>query len=316
MLFPALLSIMVSIDDNWYNCARGKDMVMLDFFVDIFIEAGTDTLKLVPFLFLTYVLMEWLEHRTGSRTQAAIRRAGKAGPLLGGVIGVFPQCGFSAAASNLYSGGLITAGTLVAVFLSSSDEMLPIFISEAVPAGTILRILATKVVIGVICGFALDFLYHGILRRQIRYRNIHTMCESEHCKCEEGIFPSALRHTLQITVFIFLITLLLEAVLEGLGEEALSGLLFDQPVIGELIAGLIGLVPNCASSVVITQLYLEQVIGAGPMMAGLLINAGVGILVLCRMNRRRVKQNLGIIAYVYLAGVAWGILIDLLHIIF
>ena len=316
MLFPALLSIMVSIDDNWYNCARGKDMVMLDFFVDIFIEAGTDTLKLVPFLFLTYVLMEWLEHRTGSRTQAAIRRAGKAGPLLGGVIGVFPQCGFSAAASNLYSGGLITAGTLVAVFLSSSDEMLPIFISEAVPAGTILRILATKVVIGVICGFALDFLYHGILRRQIRYRNIHTMCESEHCKCEEGIFPSALRHTLQITVFIFLITLLLEAVLEGLGEEALSGLLFDQPVIGELIAGLIGLVPNCASSVVITQLYLEQVIGAGPMMAGLLINAGVGILVLCRMNRRRVKQNLGIIAYVYLAGVAWGILIDLLHITF
>lgn len=289
---------------------------MLDFFVDIFIEAGTDTLKLVPFLFLTYVLMEWLEHRTGSRTQAAIRRAGKAGPLLGGVIGVFPQCGFSAAASNLYSGGLITAGTLVAVFLSTSDEMLPIFISEAVPTGTILRILATKVVIGVICGFALDFLYHGILRRQIRYRNIHTMCESEHCKCEEGIFPSALRHTLQITVFIFLITLLLEAVLEGLGEEALSGLLLDQPVIGELIAGLIGLVPNCASSVVITQLYLEQVIGAGPMMAGLLINAGVGILVLCRMNRRRVKQNLGIIAYVYLAGVAWGILIDLLHITF
>lgn len=289
---------------------------MLDFFVDIFIEAGTDTLKLVPFLFLTYVLMEWLEHRTGSRTQAAIRRAGKAGPLLGGVIGVFPQCGFSAAASNLYSGGLITAGTLVAVFLSTSDEMLPIFISEAVPAGTILRILATKVVIGVICGFALDFLYHGILRRQIRYRNIHTMCESEHCKCEEGIFPSALRHTSQITVFIFLITLLLEAVLEGLGEEALFGLLLDQPVIGELIAGLIGLVPNCASSVVITQLYLEQVIGAGPMMAGLLINAGVGILVLCRMNRRRVKQNLGIIAYVYLAGVAWGILIDLLHITF
>lgn len=289
---------------------------MLDFFIDIFIEAGADTLKLVPFLFLTYVLMEWLEHRTGSRTQAAIRRAGKAGPLLGGVIGVFPQCGFSAAASNLYSGGLITAGTLVAVFLSTSDEMLPIFLSEAVPVGTILYILTTKAVIGVICGFTLDFLYHGILRRQIRYRNIHTMCESEHCKCEEGIFPSALRHTLQITVFLFLITILLEAVLEGLGEEALSGLLFDQPVIGELLAGLIGLIPNCASSVVITQLYLEQVIGTGPMMAGLLTNAGVGLLVLCRMNRKRVKQNLGIIAYVYLAGVAWGGLIDLLHITF
>lgn len=289
---------------------------MFHMIADIIVEAGIDTWKLVPFLFLTYVLMEWLEHRTGSRTQAAIRRAGKAGPFFGGVIGVFPQCGFSAAASNLYSGGLITAGTLVAVFLSTSDEMLPIFISEAVPMGTILKVLATKMMIGVICGFALDFLYHGILRREIRYRNIHTMCESEHCKCEEGILPSALRHTMQISVFIFLITLLLEAALEGFGEEALTGLVLDQPVLGELIAGLVGLIPNCASSVVITQLYLEQVIGAGPMMAGLLTNAGVGVLVLCRMNRKRVRQNLGIISYVYLAGVAWGIVIDLFHIMF
>lgn len=289
---------------------------MFHMIADFIVEAGIDTWKLVPFLFLTYVLMEWLEHRTGSRTQAAIRRAGKAGPFFGGVIGVFPQCGFSAAASNLYSGGLITAGTLVAVFLSTSDEMLPIFISEAVPMGTILKVLVTKMMIGVICGFALDFLYHGILRREIRYRNIHTMCESEHCKCEEGILPSALRHTMQISVFIFLITLLLEAALEGFGEEALTGLVLDQPVLGELIAGLVGLIPNCASSVVITQLYLEQVIGAGPMMAGLLTNAGVGVLVLCRMNRKRVRQNLGIISYVYLAGVAWGIVIDLFHITF
>lgn len=284
--------------------------------IEIIMETGIDTLKLVPFLFFTYVLMEWLEHRTGSRTQAAIRRAGKAGPLLGGLFGVFPQCGFSAAASNLYAGGLITAGTLAAVFLSTSDEMLPIFISEAVPAGTIAKILVVKMVIGIICGFALDLLYHGIMHRGIRYKNIHTMCESEHCKCEEGIFPSALRHTLHITLFIFFITLVMEIVMEGLGKEALSGFILDMPVVGELLAGLIGLIPNCASSVVITQLYLEQVIGAGPMMAGLLTNAGVGILILCRMNRRRIRQNLGIIAYVYLAGVTWGILIDLCNITF
>lgn len=283
---------------------------------EIIVEAGIDTLKLVPFLFITYLFMEWLEHRTGSRAQAAIRRAGKAGPLFGGVLGVFPQCGFSAAASNLYAGGLITAGTLAAVFLSTSDEMLPIFVSEAVPVGTIVKILTAKMVIGVVCGFALDLLYHGILRREIRYKNIHTMCENEHCKCEEGIILSALRHTLQITVFIFLVTLALEAVMEGLGVGALSGLVLDQPVAGECIAGLIGLIPNCASSVVITQLYLEQVIGVGPMMAGLLTNAGIGMLILCRINRRRVRQNLGIIAYVYVAGVAWGILIDLCHITF
>ena len=179
-------------------------------FLDIFMEAGVDTLKLIPFLFLTYILMEWLEHRTGSHTQAAILRAGKAGPVFGGILGIVPQCGFSAAASNLYSGGLITAGALVAVFLSTSDEMLPIFISEAVPAWTIIKIL--------------DFLYHSIWGRKMRYRNIHTMCESEHCKCDdEGIFFSALRHTIHITIFLFLITLVLEAVIDGVGEEALAG---------------------------------------------------------------------------------------------
>lgn len=286
-------------------------------FWDILIEAGVDTLKLIPFLFLTYVLMEWLEHRTGSRTQSAILRAGKAGPIFGGVLGVVPQCGFSAAASNLYSGGLITAGTLVAVFLSTSDEMLPIFISEAVPAVTIIKILAVKMVMGILFGFILDLLYHSIWGRKMRYRNIHTMCENDHCKCDdEGIFSSAVRHTIHITVFLFLITLVLEAIIDGVGEEALAGFLMDKPIVGEFIAGAIGMVPNCASSVVITQLYLQKVIGAGPMMAGLFANAGVGTLVLCRMNRKHVKQNVGILCYLYVAGVVGGILIDLLQITF
>ncbi len=284
-------------------------MTVLNEALDILIETCTDTLKLVPFLFLTYLLMEWLEHRTGSRTQAVIRRAGKAGPLFGGVLGVFPQCGFSVAASNLYTGGLITAGTLVAVFLSTSDEMLPIFISEAVPFSTIVKILMTKMVLGVISGFILDFLYHNVLRREIRYKNIHSMCESEHCKCEDGIFISAIRHTLQIVVFIFFVTLVLEFIIEGVGEDALSGFVLDMPVIGEMIAGLIGLIPNCASSVIITEMYLSGIIDAGPMMAGLLTNAGMGILILCRMNRRHPKQNIGIIGYVYVTGVIWGCLV-------
>lgn len=283
---------------------------------EILEESCLDTVKLIPFLFLTYLLMEWLEHKTGSRTQAMIRRAGKAGPFFGGIIGMFPQCGFSAAASNLYTGKLITAGTLVAVFLSTSDEMLPIFISESVSAVTIAKVLLAKVVYGVCAGFLLDLLYHGVLRREMRYKNIHAMCESEHCKCEEGIFLSAVRHTLQITVFIFLVTLVLECLMEGIGEERLSGLLLDVPVLGEVVAGLIGLIPNCASSVIITELYLEKVIGAGPMMAGLFVNAGVGILVLCRMNKKHIKQNVGIISYLYLAGVVGGILIRLFSITF
>lgn len=279
-------------------------------------EACVDTGKLIPFLFLTYLLMEWLEHKTGSRTQSLILRTGRMGPLFGGVLGVFPQCGFSAAAANLYAGGVITAGTLAAVFLSTSDEMLPIFVSEAVPVSTIAAILLWKAAYAVVCGFALDFLYHGIFRRKLRYKNIHTMCESEHCKCEEGVFISALRHTVQIFIFIFLVTLILEAVLESVGEERLALIISDLPVVGEAVAGLIGLIPNCASSVIITQLYLQKVIGAGPMMAGLFVNGGVGILVLCRMNKRCVKQNVGIIAYLYLAGVVGGILISLLRISF
>ena len=234
--------------------------------------------------------------RSGSHTQAAILRAGKAGPVFGGILGIVPQCGFSAAASNLYSGGLITAGALVAVFLSTSDEMLPIFISEAVPAWTIIKILAVKMVMGILFGFLLDFLYHSIWGRKMRYRNIHTMCESEHCKCDdEGIFFSALRHTIHITIFLFLITLVLEAVIDGVGEEALAGFLMDRPVFGEILAGAIGI---------------------GPMMAGLFTNAGVGALVLCRMNRKHVKQNVGILCYLYVAGVVGGILIDLLGINF
>lgn len=284
--------------------------------IEILWEACIDTVKLIPFLFFTYLLMEWLEHKTGSKTQAMIRRAGKAGPLFGGILGMFPQCGFSTAASNLYAGNLITAGTLVAVFLSTSDEMLPIFVSEAVPVATIVKVLITKMIFAVCAGFVLDLFYHGIMRREIRYKSIHTMCESEHCKCEEGIFISAMRHTFQITVFIFIVTLILECLLEGVGEQRLSYILLDVPVVGEIVAGLIGLIPNCASSVIITELYMEQVIGAGPMMAGLFVNAGVGILVLCRMNKKRIKQNVGIISYLYLAGVIGGVIIRLFHITF
>lgn len=274
-------------------------------------DAFLDTLKLLPFLFLTYLVMEWLEHRTGSRTQAVIRRAGKMGPFFGGVLGIFPQCGFSAAAANLYAGGLITAGTLVAVFLSTSDEMLPIFISEAVPAGTVIKVLVAKLLLGMVSGFILDFLYHRILRKEIRYKNIHTMCESEHCRCEEGVLSSAFRHTLQITLFIFLITLVLNMLIEGIGQERLSGFVLNTPVMGELIAGLIGMIPNCAASVVITQLYLQGVIGAGPMLTGLLAGAGVGTLLLCRMNRGHIKQNTGILVYLYLTSVFWGLLTDM-----
>lgn len=289
---------------------------MFELMLDILWDALLDTIKLAPFLFLTYLVMEWIEHKTGSRTQAMIRRAGKAGPLFGGVLGIFPQCGFSVAAANLYAGGVITAGTLAAVFLSTSDEMLPIFLSEAVALSSIVKILVMKMILAVFSGFVLDFLYHKIIRKEIRYKNIHAMCESEHCKCDEGIFQSALRHTLHITLFIFLITLVLNIVIAGIGEEQLASLVQNVPVAGEVVAALVGLIPNCAASVLITELYVQGVIGAGPMMAGLLSSAGLGMLVMFRMNKKHPKHNLGVLAFVYVAAVFWGGLIDMLGVCF
>lgn len=277
---------------------------------DIVSDAFFDTLKLLPFLFLTYLAMEWLEHRTGSRALAVIRKAGRAGPLCGGIAGIIPQCGFSTAAANLYSGGVITAGTLAAVFLSTSDEMLPIFLSEAVPPLTIACILGIKAGLAVISGFLLDFLYHRYIRREIRYKNIHTMCESEHCKCEEGILQSALRHTLHITLFIFFISIVLGFLIESAGMERLRAAVFDLPVVGEMLAALIGMIPNCAASVFITELYVEGLIGVGPMMSGLLAGAGMGSLVLCRINKKHPKQNFLLLLFVYLISVFWGIVLD------
>lgn len=282
---------------------------------EIIIDSVIDSIKLLPFLFLTYLFMEWLEHKTGSAARNRIRTAGKLGPVWGGLLGVIPQCGFSAAASSLFTGRVITVGTLIAVYLSTSDEMFPIMISNAVPAVTIIRILACKVAIGIISGLIVEYVYTHILKKQEGDLDIHEICEEERCNCEHGLISSAATHTLKVFVYIFLISLGLNIIIGLVGEETLAGLFTGAPVIGELIAALVGLIPNCASSVVITQLYLDHIIGAGAMMAGLLVNAGVGLLILFRLNHDRV-QNLKIIGTLYGLGVFWGIIIELSGIVF
>ena len=266
-----------------------------------------DSIKLVPFLFLTYLAMEYLEHKAGEKTEQAVRKAGKWGPLVGGIAGVAPQCGFSAAASNLYSGKVITLGTLIAIFLSTSDEMLPILISAKVDPGLILKILGVKILIGTVAGFLIDLVLAG--KRHDEHVHIHEICEKEHCHCDQGIWQSALIHTLKITGFIILITFGLNLLLHNGGEEILADVLMNRPVVGPLIAGLVGLVPNCASSIVLTQLYVEGAMSFGTMMAGLLVGSGIGVLVLCRANHNR-KENLRIIALLYGIGVAAGIILQ------
>lgn len=282
---------------------------------EIIIDSVIDSIKLLPFLFLTYLFMEWLEHKTGSAARNTIRTAGKLGPVWGGLLGVIPQCGFSAAASSLFTGRVITVGTLIAVYLSTSDEMFPIMISNAVPAATIIKILVCKAAIGIISGLVVEYVYTHVLKKQEKEMDIHEICEEERCNCEHGLLSSALTHTLHVFVYIFLISLALNIIIGLVGEETLAGLFTGTPIVGELIAALVGLIPNCASSVVITQLYLEHIIGAGAMMAGLLVNAGVGLLILFRLNHDR-KQNFRIIGLLYGLGVFWGIIIELTGIIF
>lgn len=275
---------------------------------EIILDCVEDTLKILPFLFLTYLLMEFIEHKTSDKTKTAIRKAGKMGPLFAGLLGVIPQCGFSAAAASFFSGRVITVGTLLAVFLSTSDEMLPIFLSHQVSPGIIARILLMKAAMGILAGFLVDFLFRGFNTRKIG-ENIHELCEHDHCQCEEGIAKSALKHTLEITAFLFAVTLALNFVIAAVGEDNLGNMVLNRPVIGVILAGLIGLIPNCAASVVITTLYMEGVMGLGALMSGLLVGAGVGLLVLFRTNSD-LKENLQITGLLYVCGALCGLLIE------
>lgn len=301
-----------------------------------------DTLYLIPFLFVTYLAMEWLEHKAGDKAEEAVRRAGAAGPVVGALVGIVPQCGFSAAAATLWAGRVITLGTLFAVFLSTSDEMLPIFLAEQVAPMTILKIMGVKLMIGMVMGFVVDAAVRLARRDRERLR-IHELCERDRCHCNsdcdaceqqpeleydyehdeehehhhEGgsILRSALKHTVQVTVFIFVITLVLDGALELVGEDALGAFLGSNPVLSVLGSALVGLIPNCAASVVIAQLYVEGALGAGAMMAGLLVSAGVGLLVLFRTNRG-LRQNLIVLAGLWATGVFWGLIISAFGIAF
>lgn len=295
--------------------------------LEIIEDTLIDAIKLLPFLFITYLIMEYIEHKMGHKTKKAIKKSGKWGPIIGSILGVFPQCGFSVSATNLYAGRVITLGTLIAVYLSTSDEMLPIFISEAVSPIIILKILGIKLIIGMIAGTIIDLLVHIIKNKIIKNKKIEItveeendedeighMCEEDHCHCNEsGILKSAIHHTLSILVFIIIITFIINTVVHFVGEETIASWILNKPVIGPIIASLIGLIPNCAASVIITNMYLENVISLGSMISGLLTGAGVGLAVLLKTNNK-IKENIGIITILYAIGVISGIIIDLIGI--
>ena len=280
-------------------------------FLHALLHALEHTWPIVPFLYLTYLGMEFLERRAGERTEQAIAKAGRAGPVVGALLGALPQCGFSAAGATFYAGRIVTTGTLIAIFLSTSDEMLPLLISTGTPAGNILTILGVKVVVAMLAGLAIDAVSRLIHKDHDHEHHIGEMCQSGKCHCDDrSLWLAALMHTLQITASVFLVSLALNVALELGGDKALTDFLSASPLLGCLLSAVVGLIPNCASSVAITQLYLSGVLSAGALLSGLLVGAGVGILVLLRVNRP-IKDSLRVIGLLFAVGLVFGVLFDI-----
>lgn len=292
----------------------------MELFIEALTDALTDTVKLIPFLFITYLIMEYLEHHTGDKSVQMLAKMGNKGPIFGGLFGIVPQCGFSASAASLYSGGVITLGTMLAVFLSTSDEMLPILISEKVSLNKILGILGTKAVLGIVSGLAVDAILRHTKYASKSDKHIHDLCVESHKDYDDhdegSVFKAALIHTLQIVIFIFIITLVLTLVVDGIGQERIASFLNAIPFLGVFLAALIGLIPNCGASVALTQLYLAGMLSSGQMIAGLLVGAGVGLLVLYRTNHHHPRENVKITILLYCIGVFWGLIMEMLHVTF
>ena len=289
-------------------------MILLELILDCFLDALKDGALSIPILFAAYLLMELLERSRKLDETVLHAYSRKAGPAIGGLLGVVPQCGISGAAATLFSTGSITVGTMLAVFFATSDEMLPIMLSSladenGIGVGQILRIVAGKAALGVALGYLADALAHGFFKR----KDIHSFCEREHCECEEeegSALHAALVHTLKIAGMLIAVTFALNLLLARIEPEQLQGTVLANPVSGALLLALLGLVPNCSVSVILTRAFLSGIIGLGGLFAGLLSNAGIGLLVLFRSNRD-MRENLTVVGIAYALSALSGMVIGL-----
>lgn len=280
------------------------------FIDEVILHGILEVLILLPFLYLTYLLMEFIEHKASSKTRALMSKAGRLGPLAGAPLGAVPQCGFSSVASNLYAGRVITVGTLVAVFLSTSDEMVPILVAGNVEIVTVLLIMVYKIIVAMLAGFSVDLVLK-IIGRDKGEINIDDICDEDGCHCDNGIFLSALHHTVSVGLWCLAVVMGIGALIFFIGRDALAALVIDVPVISHLMCALIGLIPNCAASVALSELALSGIISSGEMISGLFSAAGVGIFVLFKMNKRQ-RENWLVLLTVVLIGTVFGAVADLI----
>lgn len=274
--------------------------------IDVILETLIDTFRVFPFLFVAFFFIELVEHKYSSQSKKIIEKSGKFGPLLGGILGMFPQCGFSVIATNLYVTRIVSLGTLISIYLSTSDEMLPILLASNVDVKTIIILLGTKFLIGIFCGFVIDFIF-----RKRRLEMVNDICVEEHCHCEKGIFSSSLKHTIHTTIFLLLASFILNLVMEYGAYEYLMDVFKGHSFLTPFLVSLIGLIPNCGASVIITELYLSGIFPFSCVIAGLLTGSGVALLVLFRTNKN-LKENIFILLLIYFIGAISGFLIELI----
>ena len=282
---------------------------------DIILDTLIDSVKILPFLFITFLIMEYIEHKFSAKSKEKISKAGKFGPIIGSILGAIPQCGFSVMATNLYATRIISIGTLISIYLSTSDEMLPILISEKAAATVIFEFLAIKIIIGMLCGLVIEFILRKKEKKYKEENKIKDFCDEHHCDCSHSIIKSSLKHTLNIMIFLIVITFILNVGFYYLGYDKISKLFLNGNLFSSFISSLIGLIPNCASSVILTKLYLEGVISFASCLSGLLTSSGVALLLLFKVNENK-KENLKILLTVYLIGSLSGFIIELVSLLF
>lgn len=276
---------------------------------DFLIDCIMDTVKMIPFLLVAFLIIELIEHKLNDKSKKLIEKSGKFGPLLGGILGAFPQCGFSVLTTNLYITRIVSIGTLIAVYLSTSDEMIPVLLSSNVPLSEVIKIVLLKVIIGIIFGFIIDLIF-----RKKRKKQDYHICDDDTCDCDESIVKSTLKHTLKTSIFIFIAVIIIGLIIELFDQDKLSLFLSNHKVLAPMISSLIGLVPNCAASIFITQLYVKGILSFGTTMAGLLTGSGVGILLLFK-NNSSIKESIFIAVTIYLIGVVMGLFINVIGVL-
>ena len=278
--------------------------------LDIILDTILDVLKLLPFLFIAFLLIEAIEHKLNDKNKNIITKSKKFGPIIGSLLGIIPQCGFSVLGTNLYITRIITLGTLFSIYLSTSDEMLPILISKRTDIKTIIIILSLKLLFGMLYGLIIDFILSK--REKKQEKTNYEICDKDHCHCEKGILISSIKHTLNTGLFLLVITFIINIIFEYIGQDYLSKIFLKESPLGSFITSLIGLIPNCGSSIVLTELYLSNAINISSLIAGLLTNSGTALIVLFKGNKN-IKENIFILILLYVLGVLSGLILELIN---